>query len=61
MDIIKVEITYPDGDKKIYEVISVFEHTDDSGEYLVMGRKSDGDLGYIPKEIIKSWRILEGA
>lgn len=55
----KVEIIYPNDKVKVYEVMDVFEHTDTSGHYLVMQRLKDGGLGFIPMELISSYKVLE--
>ena len=61
-DICTVEITYKDGRIGIYRVGDVYEHTDLNGvTYLAMMRLKDGKYGFIPMDVLKSYRILEGA
>lgn len=64
MEIIKVEMTHLDNTKSIYEVrmaMEIVANLEGSFEnYLVMSRLKDGGLGYIPLNIIKEWRILDG-
>ena len=62
MDKIKVEITFKESkDISIYEVRFVYVQKDEINniEYLVMSRLSDGGLGFIPMDIIESYKILE--
>ena len=55
-----VEITYKDGRMGVYEVGDVYEHTDVTGTaYLAMLRLEDGQYGFIPMDVFKSYRILE--
>ena len=58
----KVKIIFAHSDGiGLYDVGDVYEHKTDDGNYLAMRRLKDGEYGYIPMELIKSYEILERA
>lgn len=60
MRIIRVRITFKDGEERVYEVLHVQEIYDEVREtnFLAMARKKDGGIGYVPMDAIENYEIL---
>lgn len=56
--IIKVRLSFTDGEERVYEVLHVQEVYDGMTHYLAMARKKDGGIGYIPMDAIENYEIL---